>query len=570
MTDERGNNCSAAPASVTPRGLEVVGFHLHRYLAPCLRAHGIDCLWVVVGFEGSQASAQTYQVGVQKTVPVQTHWELTDVARTWRHGDGRLRIEHPDADALVVDTVPLFEAVEGQQTDAADPRDLLGFVLIPARAHIPQDLVEAVQRHAGEAIMSARRNCARLCFDEDADSDLKAFLYSLMEHLPQWCGVDASASLLLSDSLDSIHLDSARDATFYTMVERLYTLPEAGDAEGNEPRLIGLRVEAESDSILGAAVSAQRRGSVEIHRFERSEDGFLDADGEEYHRNFHVLDRDEQCVCFVPLLSREEDEDELLGFLTLAFRYSATLSEATRDVLKLVSERLGRHLRHSPLYTLSARKLWVVGQVRELCEEAVSREGTSDERRSDLIAGVTELVERHANVPAFAVGYVDGHSDLRTLSYELSFGWTDFDAIDLVIDVEPDQRRDSGVSALAARLGEPFVLAGRTVESDHDRFNNQLFVEEETCRVVDARTPKGHAWVNSDGDWVRLGDYYKPARANAYASLAVPIVFAGEVLGIVAVEVDRDTSWYWWTGYGGLRFWELLAANLAFAFHSLR
>jgi len=272
----------------------------------------------------------------------------------------------------------------------------------------------------------------------------------------------------------------------------------------------------------------------------------------------------------VPLVSRDESDEELLGFLHLAYRTKPASSASMVEALEILSARLGHFLRHSPLYTLSARKMWIVSKVRAICEKAISEDAGAVERREAIVDRVTGLIEQFAGVPAFAIGHVERNSEgRRVLSYDLSFGWTDFDAIDLLIDVESDAREDSGVSALAARLGRPLVLSGRRAMKDAQSFKNYLFVDEQTGRLVDARSPEGDEALAGQGDWVKLSDYYKPARAEAYASIAVPIQFGGKMLGMVAVEVDRDTRWYWWSGYGGNLFWELIASDLGLAFRIL-
>lgn len=560
MANENDEIRSVGPPTVTERGLDVMAFHLHRFLAPWLNAQAVDRVWIIVGFENSEAEAQTYQISSQAAVPVDPHWDFNDVIQTWRRGDGRLRVERPGTDTLSVDVVPLLDdEVDGKQTV------VLGFALLPEVGHLAQSTIEAVQRHANEAIQAARRNCIRLFFDEEETFDIKTFLYRMLDHLPEWCGVDGSASLILSNSLDAMNLESARDAEFHVMAERIYHDVREGEVD----RLVGMWLHADQRSFLGAAVESQRRSkSVTMHQFARDGDRWNDAD--EAYGPFHVATREENFVYLIPLVSRDETDQELLGFLQLAYRKPPSAATSTVEVMEILSDKLGRFLRHSPLYTLSARKMWIIGQVRSICEDAIAHDLPATERRDEIIDRVTELIEQHAGVPAFAIGHVErNEKNERILRYELSFGWTDFDAIDLAIDVPPAERRDSGVSALAARLGQPLVLAGRRARDDERRFKNYLFVDEQTGRLVDARSPEGADALKGQGDWAKLSEYYKPARAEAYASVAVPIEFAGEMLGMVACEVDRDTRWYWWSGYGGNLFWELIASDLALAFRIL-
>jgi hypothetical protein len=60
-----------------------------------------------------------------------------------------------------------------------------------------------------------------------------------------------------------------------------------------------------------------------------------------------------------------------------------------------------------------------------------------------------------------------------------------------------------------------------------------------------------------------------PARDRAYATLAYPIMFDRQPLGVLAVEVDKSTDWLWWTGFGGHLFWQLVASELSSAFYQL-
>ncbi len=135
------------------------------------------------------------------------------------------------------------------------------------------------------------------------------------------------------------------------------------------------------------------------------------------------------------------------------------------------------------------------------------------------------------------------------------------------VDVPAAQRTDSGVSSLAVRLNRTLVLAGGYGEGDDFGFKNSLFVHEESGRLEDVR--RGKLADVGNEQWVALSDYYKPARQHAYATLAYPITFAGDVLGVLTIEVDKDTDWLWWTGFGGHLFWQLFASELASVFFAL-
>ena len=53
------------------------------------------------------------------------------------------------------------------------------------------------------------------------------------------------------------------------------------------------------------------------------------------------------------------------------------------------------------------------------------------------------------------------------------------------------------------------------------------------------------------------------------AALCYPIRMQDDVVGIIAVEVNRDTNWVWWTGFGSYLFYRLLANELAADFRLL-
>jgi hypothetical protein len=135
--------------------------------------------------------------------------------------------------------------------------------------------------------------------------------------------------------------------------------------------------------------------------------------------------------------------------------------------------------------------------------------------------------------------------------------------------VPEDRRHETGVSSLAVRLGMPLVLAGGHAAGEQGvSFKNSLYVHEDSRRVLDVRAQSEVA-LRSDPSWAPLSRYYKPVRTSAYATLAYPITFCDAPLGILSIEVDKETNWLWWTGFGGHLFWQLVASELASAFYAL-
>lgn len=527
----------------TRGGCEILAFHLHRFLAAWMAQNRVTDVWVAVGFHGSSLPHALVHVEGTHAAFVQKPWGFQDAHVAWEGGGQWLTVEG-DGSAMTI--VPLTEQAYGGGALT------LGYGLVAAELNSAQ--LEELRSHATHAIQAARRNAVRLYFDETPLHDIKAFLYGVMEHLPEWTGVDGSSAVILSNSLDAMRLSSL-DANFYVMAERLFAT--------SDDRLVGMGLTAGAGTLLGAALEAQRQVTRRVfHRFTRAEDGSWEGVHIK-HDAFHVAGRDERMLMLVPLVSVEGDEREHLGWLTLSWRRVVELPSSTVECLAVLADRLAAALRHSPLYTMSARKMWILRAVRGACERALLSEGPQDQRRSQLVHDVTEIVRAHAGVPSFSLGHICRVDGRETLRFEVSYGWTNFDAIDL--PVHPDSRGDSGVSTLAVRLRRPLVLAGRHGAAG---FKNYIWVHEATRELADARTPEGAAALASSG-WERLSDYYKPAREEAYGTLAHPVIFGDDVLGLLAVEVDRGTPWYWWSGYGGQLFWELMAGDLAFAFHAI-
>lgn len=568
MQEDESIRTAGAP-SMTDAGADVYAFHLNRYLSEWLADREVERLYATVGFEGSAFEGVTFDLTPPHCEQVEVGWSFSDLCHAYRSGDGRLRLEQrregggPD----VFEILPLLD----RPATGGEPCVILGFLLLPDVGGNLPDAVELLREKAGEALRAAKRNGVRMFFDDREARPVKAVLYEMLDHLPEWFGCDHSASLLMTSTLETMALEASRHGRFDVLAERLY-FSQPDDAELD--RLVGMSIllGGEGAELLQHVVERQLEDpDLPYQIYERRGDERFVAVGDDepgagdYHR---IAARpDEQQFVFVPLKVQEDHETELLGFLCLGYRDRVQLSSADGELLSTLGRRLSSTLRYSPLYTLGAQKLWILRRTRDLVEEAVTSE---DRDVEDLIEGVTSLIAHQGAVPSFAIGYVEEDADAeRALRYVHPHGWTHFDELSLPVDVPADERAGSGVSALAVRLDRVFVLAGGRGEGEEQEFKNYVQVHEESGEVVDARSPQAANREFGDG-WRRLGEYYKPARWRAYATLAHPISFGGEVLGVLTVEVEKETDWVWWTGFGGQLFWEMLADKLAHAFWTLR
>ena len=114
------------------------------------------------------------------------------------------------------------------------------------------------------------------------------------------------------------------------------------------------------------------------------------------------------------------------------------------------------------------------------------------------------------------------------------------------------------------RLNRVITLTGGGLRDGHTDFKNEIYVNETKGILCDGRLED-----NLGPDWRKLSDYYKPSREGSYATLCYPIRMKDEVVGVIAVEVDRDTNWVWWTGFGSYLFYRLLSNELAADFSLL-
>jgi hypothetical protein len=553
----------------------VLAYHCHRYVGPWLERWGLDRVRVAVGFEESTYGGALFEVDRMQSTRLTDVWDVRDISHVCRHGDGRLHVEAVDGPELVWNAVPVLD----RPAMGGPARVILGFVLFDESAELTDEAVEDLQAKASEAICGARRNGVRMFFDEAEELPLKESLYGMMDHVPEWFGCDHSAGLVMTSSVETMALAESDYGRFELLAERLYWDGDDDAAQSSaDDRLVGMSMvlgDGSDPDILELAVRRQQADpGLPFQVFRRTDDGWASDDVAEPvdGRAFHRLERtaDESTVVFVPILSEGTPQTELLGFLYLAYRGQPEVSSSVGEVIDRLRHRLSARLRYSELYTLSARKLWLVQQTSELAVDASNREDApAAERREGLIEDVTSMLAHHTDIPSLAIGYIQGEEPNRQLNYVHPHGWTKFDELELPVDVEAGRRQDSGVSALSARMAQPFILAGGREDGATQAFKNYLWVNEQTRRVVDSRAPDAEDLDFSEPQWVRLSAYYKPARSSSYATLAYPIRFADTVFGVITVEVERATSWVWWTGFGGQLFWQMLADELAWAFRDL-
>jgi|GEM_PF-1561059 len=591
--------CGPPVLSVT--GRDVLGFHLQRYLLGWLEQAERSKILIGVGFENCQAESASFEVALDGFEAMAAAWTFDDLCQIYRQGDARLHVELPGdaAECITYDLVALLDtphlpSLSPSQAAALEKKEasvILGFALLDECSALSEEAIAQLVDQATEAIRAARRNAMRLYFDENQSLPLKPFLYGVMARLPEWVGCDYSASILLTSSLDAMTLEASSSARFDFLAERIFQ-----PAELPVPRrLVGMSVSLGDPScgFIRAAVERQiREPDTGAQVFTRSEDDpeiwneWANGEGDEeiaqipvaQHQwlGFHSCkERDDEAMyTFAPMLAWDDTGYEHLGFLILVSRSPRPIAASTAALLAEMGDKLSAMLRYSPLYMLNARKLRVLGQIRSALESAISEPGGDASAKVEgLIGEVTARLIRQVNVPSLAIAYLREEVDAagktrRYLRYAHPHGWTHFARLNLAVDVQPAQRLDSGVSSLAVRINRALVLSGGHGEGESFAFKNYLYVHEESGALIDARSPQARG-VEASREWVRLSDYYKPARKTAYATLAYPIVFAGRCLGVLTVEVERNTNWLWWTGFGAQLFWELFASELAYAFYAL-
>ncbi len=562
---------SGAPR-MTDGGNEVMAFHLHRFLAGWLDLHRLERLWVTLGFEHTACESTTFEVSHHESAQCRTGWTFEDLCQTSRRGSGRLYLEEAGQPGgpVILDVLPLLD----RPAQGGPARVVMGFALLPQLESFDAEAIASLQLHLCEAIAAARRNAMRLFFDEHKASDLKSMLYAFMAHLPEWTGCDYAASTILTSTLETMTLEDASSPRFSVLSERLFFEPD----ERHDERLVGMSISLEegTHSVLAAAFRQQRQ-DVELpyQIFVRDPDDLSRWAAQDGSARacapFHAVAsrEDEAMYVLVPLVARDGEDVELLGFVCLTYRARAELSSGIGQLLAELGDHLGPLLRFSSLYALSARKLWILRRLRRAAERAIADAPHTPDALDRLIGEASALIAGHVEVPSFAIGAITrGPDNSRQLRYVHPHGWTSCSKLDLPVDVPESHRLDSGVSSLAVRLNRPLVLAGGHGAGDGLRFKNALCVHEATGRVIDARSVPRDQLPESQG-WARLSRYYKSIRPYTYATLAYPITFCDEPIGVVSIEVEKSTNWLWWTGFGGHLFWQLVASELATAFYAL-
>ena len=557
---------------VTEQGREVFGFHLHRYLANWLRETGCRSVMVILGFDGSAADLGAYRIDLSRAQPVQAGWTFSDLEDAWRFGNGRLLWEHPDGSSLGFDVVPILDH---QDEDGQGGCDVLGFVTVSEDEALTAEEIRHFSEQAAEAIRVARRNGVRLFFDELGDLPVKSLLYATMARLPEWIGCDHSAAVVVTHDLDAVTLEDTLGGEFSVLAERLF-VGDGTEELRRRDRLVGMAITAGDDetTLLADALRRHREdpGRRLLMYCRDDDEATWRAAGDDRElKGWHELaDRARAgSLVLVPLVHQSRGDRDLLGFLAISWQARFRLPPSAPAIFEELADDLARLLRRSPLYTLSVRKMWVVNQVQHLVEEAIRGADADEAPLQDLIGKVSQLVADYVDIPSFAIGYLVSDEKPRTMRYVHAHGWSRFDRLDLQVDVAQEEEVDSGISALALRLERPVVLAGGYGEGEAQSFKNYLWVDEQRGQLVDARTIEaGSDVLASRGRPLR--EYYKPARETAYATLAYPMSFAGRVMGVLTVEVERHTDWLWWTGFGGHLFWEMIAREVAMGIYWLR
>ena len=553
---------------ISDHGQEILAFHLHRFLSPFLVARGLDRVRVLSAFEGASLPCLQVDVRVEAATILErdASADFEALATAWR--------EPEEAPLQIASSASAegtrFAAIGIPMPGERSFPQLLGFALLSPEASLGEEALRDLQHRAAEAIRAARRNAVRMLFEEAYEQSTKAFLYTLLDQLPDWCGVDHSAALILTRNLEGMTLDSPQLAEFELVAERLYC---DRDEAGGPERLVGLFIEGSGAraGLLGQAfLEVQRQRCSGLHIFvpdDEDEREHWHPFGEPEIRLRRFATRAERplegMTVLVPLLGHDEmGGAELFGFLSINYRQPVPISALTGRLIEQVAERLSQRLRRSSLFNLSAKQMLLIEGVRRICHEALEGAEDAQTRLHRFIDRASGFVVESTALPCFALGYLVGAEDEAALRFVHPRGFTRFEAVDLPLHVE--DARGSGIAALAARLGRPMVFSGGAAA-----LKNSVYVNERTNAFADVRLVDPEGLVEADG-WLPLSAYYKASRDQSYATLAYPIWFGQSLMGVIAVEVDRGTDWAWWTGFGSQVFYRLLANEFSVALRLLR
>ena len=550
---------------------EILGVHMHRYLMPLLMDHKINHLGVLVGFEASHMPAIALRVSAYGSDVVKMDVDYAQLVSEARaHSELGSPIVH-EVDGKSVVFLPILSISEPGR------EHIHAFVMTEDEKLLHAEILTvALRTRINEAIRSFRHNSLRIVFDECEGASPREFLDRILDLIPVWCGSDHSACLILSSSLESMVMSGVGPAHFQIVNEKLYCGPE--DASKQYENLSSLEfvvTHGGQSGLIGHAFEEVRKSkTVGLNIFLNDGEGDDWFSMGEVQKNAHRVAThsyrpNENLTVLLPLLcSNEVGQQELLGFLSINFFEPMPLASLTSRVLETLATRLGTYLHRSSFFSLSAQQLWLLECVREeqvsvarLCRNA--GEVQKDVALQTFIRNVNRLVANATQIPCFAVGYrtvSDSGDDI--LRFTAPHGFTRFHDIDL--PVYPEDSAASSLSTLAMRLNRVITLAGGETLDGQIAFQNEIYVNESKGLLCDGRLE------NEIGDgWRKLSDYYKPSREGCYAALCYPIRMRDDVVGVIAVEVDRDTNWVWWTGFGSYLFYRLLANELAADFSVL-
>ena len=276
----------------------------------------------------------------------------------------------------------------------------------------------------------------------------------------------------------------------------------------------------------------------------------------------------EKLTVLLPLLcANEVGQQELLGFLSINFFETMPLASLTSRVLETLATRLGTYLHRSYFFSLSAQQLWLLECVREeqiATARLFKKAGgaSTDDILETFVKNINQLMAQATQIPCFAIGYRRQNADQSdTLRFTAPHGFTNFTKLD--IPIYTDHLSGSSLAALAVRLNRAITLTGGETKSGRVDFQSTIYVNEASGTLADSRL------TDIGTGFTKLSDYYRPTGNGSYAALCYPIRMQDDVVGIIAVEVNRDTNWVWWTGFGSYLFYRLLANELAADFRLL-